>query len=41
MVAGEGFVVEGDRLVGRGLNTFARERFEKGEILGGVILVKA
>ena len=41
MVTGEGFVVEGDRLVGRGLDTFAGERFEKGEILGGVVLVRA
>ena len=41
MVAGEGFVVEGDRLVGRGLDTFAGEGFEKGEILGGVVLVRA
>ena len=41
MVAGEGFVVEGDRLVGRRLDTFNGEGFEKGEILGGVVLVRA
>ena len=39
MVAGEGFVIEGDGLVGRGLDAFAAEGFDEGEILGGVVLV--
>ena len=41
VVADEVFHVEGDGLVGRSLDTFAGEEFEKGKILGGVVLVRA
>ena len=35
------FVVAGNMLVGRGLDTFAGEGFEKEETLRGVLLVRA